>query len=676
MILSPLPIQKFFASDGRPLAGGKLFTYTAGTTTKVATYTDSTGGTPNTNPVILNFRGEANVWLDPTLTYKFVLSPANDTDPPTNPIWTEDQVAGGLTINEMTLQFLGQILYPRTTAEISVSVTPISCGYPPGDLRRYGCDTTGGTDNSTQIQNAIKAAQASGGTGYILHPGGNIAHSSQILFGPGLSIIGYDRSACVFTYTGTSSAWRHTNNGTASPTANSSGFGKVIFRGVKIITSSGSNTGAAIELNACGYSYYDVLDCWLSGTFKYGLILDGVEICHVERTIIENGGPANPINIWLVNGDDRTTGQLAGFTNVVTVNNNQISGAGGFGVADDGGNGHTITNNNFNAHSVPMRACAVQSLVFSGNSLETNLQTGNANFLLTSIAAVSGATKGPCSNGFIMGNTFAGNMLSGACLRFVGDWHTGFHNSGNIFFSLFGRGSAIDVTFLGNSYCGQNVDLGTGAMSHYNAPHQDVHGNILMPPQFGAAVSDAAYPYEFGDIRSPIKGYGGVDFDTQGGLEFNLHKFQQFSLEIKNNGGTIQHRIITSHLDPATAPSANLIQCISGASATYQNTPTVGAGTGFGGVGVGITATAIYFDTNTQTRASNWSTAVVEYYDGNNTRTRPAVGFDSININGTTRQRLAIFLTDDMTGAAVAVNTTLLPAGKTIGIKVFAGVAA
>lgn len=92
-VLSPLPIQHFVDNLGLPLVGGKLFTYKAGTSTKQATYTDSTGGTPNTNPVILNYRGEANVWLDPTLLYKFVLARATDTDPPTNPIWTVDNIS-------------------------------------------------------------------------------------------------------------------------------------------------------------------------------------------------------------------------------------------------------------------------------------------------------------------------------------------------------------------------------------------------------------------------------------------------------------------------------------------------------------------------------------------------------------------------------------------------------
>ncbi len=91
-ILSPLPIQHFVDNNGNALSGGQLFTYSAGTTTKIATYTDAGGGTANANPVVLNSRGEANVWLTPATAYKFVLSPSTDTDPPTNPIWTVDNI--------------------------------------------------------------------------------------------------------------------------------------------------------------------------------------------------------------------------------------------------------------------------------------------------------------------------------------------------------------------------------------------------------------------------------------------------------------------------------------------------------------------------------------------------------------------------------------------------------
>lgn len=91
-VLSPSPKQQFFDNNGRPLVGGKLFTYEAGTSVKLSTYTDSAGMSANTNPIVLDYRGEANIWIPPNVAYKYVLAPANDTDPPTNPIWSVDDL--------------------------------------------------------------------------------------------------------------------------------------------------------------------------------------------------------------------------------------------------------------------------------------------------------------------------------------------------------------------------------------------------------------------------------------------------------------------------------------------------------------------------------------------------------------------------------------------------------
>jgi hypothetical protein len=66
-----------FDANGAPLAGGKLYSYAAGTSTPLATYTDQGGGTPNANPTILDSSGEASVWLGP-LAYKLDLFSALD----------------------------------------------------------------------------------------------------------------------------------------------------------------------------------------------------------------------------------------------------------------------------------------------------------------------------------------------------------------------------------------------------------------------------------------------------------------------------------------------------------------------------------------------------------------------------------------------------------------------
>jgi hypothetical protein len=66
---------QFFDGNGDPLAGGLLYTYNAGTTTPVSTYTSRSGVAFNTNPIVLNSSGRtpAEIWLEGGVLYKFVL---------------------------------------------------------------------------------------------------------------------------------------------------------------------------------------------------------------------------------------------------------------------------------------------------------------------------------------------------------------------------------------------------------------------------------------------------------------------------------------------------------------------------------------------------------------------------------------------------------------------------
>ena len=87
--LSPDPVFKAFDNNGEPLSGGLLYTYVAGTSTPQVTYTDSTQTTPNTNPIVLNARGEAPLWLNVSLLYKFLLT---DSLGNTIPGWPVDNI--------------------------------------------------------------------------------------------------------------------------------------------------------------------------------------------------------------------------------------------------------------------------------------------------------------------------------------------------------------------------------------------------------------------------------------------------------------------------------------------------------------------------------------------------------------------------------------------------------
>ena len=75
--------SKFSATDasGNPLAGGKVHTFAAGTTTPKATYTTQAGNVANANPVILDSTGRASIWLG-SGAYKFVVTDSADAAAP------------------------------------------------------------------------------------------------------------------------------------------------------------------------------------------------------------------------------------------------------------------------------------------------------------------------------------------------------------------------------------------------------------------------------------------------------------------------------------------------------------------------------------------------------------------------------------------------------------------
>jgi hypothetical protein len=91
--ISPIPKLQLFTNAGAPAVGYQLFTYIAGSATKQATYADSLFAGANSNPIILDSAGRATVFLSEA-SYKFVLAPPTDSDPPTSPIWTVDGVQG------------------------------------------------------------------------------------------------------------------------------------------------------------------------------------------------------------------------------------------------------------------------------------------------------------------------------------------------------------------------------------------------------------------------------------------------------------------------------------------------------------------------------------------------------------------------------------------------------
>jgi hypothetical protein len=175
-ILLPNGKQQYFTTAGLPAVGYKVATFAAGTSTPQTTWQDALKVAQQTNPIILDGRGEASIFWDGA--YKVQLQDSTGAV-----IWTQDNlqsqqnsfaatlvpsVTNSVDLGSVTLSWRNLYLgannapvldtvsgnigyYARTLAETAASVTPANFAYGPDhigdDVRRYGnIDLTGATD--------------------------------------------------------------------------------------------------------------------------------------------------------------------------------------------------------------------------------------------------------------------------------------------------------------------------------------------------------------------------------------------------------------------------------------------------------------------------------------------------------------------------------------------------
>lgn len=73
---------QFFDNNGNPLTGGKIYTFAAGTTTPLATYTTASETSFHANPIVLDAAGRipsgGELWLTLGLGYKFVVKTSTE----------------------------------------------------------------------------------------------------------------------------------------------------------------------------------------------------------------------------------------------------------------------------------------------------------------------------------------------------------------------------------------------------------------------------------------------------------------------------------------------------------------------------------------------------------------------------------------------------------------------
>jgi len=139
--------RQFTDASGNPYSGGKLYTYTAGTTSAKTSYKDSGGLAANTNPIVLDSAGRIpyEVW-GTTGAYKLKLDTSADVA-----VWTRDDITG---VNDSAASVGGEWVTSALTPAY-ISSTSFSL---PGDQttvfhadRRLKIVDSSGTDYATII---------------------------------------------------------------------------------------------------------------------------------------------------------------------------------------------------------------------------------------------------------------------------------------------------------------------------------------------------------------------------------------------------------------------------------------------------------------------------------------------------------------------------------------------
>jgi hypothetical protein len=142
------PIFRQLDSNGKSLNDGILYSYVAGTTTLLPTYTDATGVTENKNPVILDSTVPAKIFMGPAI-YKFVLQNQFGVQQ-----WTVDNITGSSPASISLTPGVSQTIMqpPGTTLSVSSLNGVLNAALFPG------------ADLGAKVKNSIAALNGTCGT--------------------------------------------------------------------------------------------------------------------------------------------------------------------------------------------------------------------------------------------------------------------------------------------------------------------------------------------------------------------------------------------------------------------------------------------------------------------------------------------------------------------------------
>lgn len=509
---------QFFNDNGVILSGGKIYTYAAGTTTPLATYTSRTGLTANTNPIVLDAYGRTpeQVWSTEGVLYKYVVAKSDDVV-----LRTWDNIGGSVVASNLAADLAASsgssmvgFLQSGTGAVATTVQTKLRESV---SVKDFGAVGNGVTDDTVAIQKAATAISVTGGT--LVFPDGDYVISTHIDFtGNNVSAVLAHNAGILYSTTPDFVAFKLTGTRCSVVGGLGRGFiGPASWDGTNVAPTYGviwftgdyayANT-RLFNVKKMGIWFKDVTNgtadgCIIEGNYPSGSYT-GTEVGHVGigfDTSTANAGDFKLVNNTInscVQGclpaNYGTGGVVQGFV----ATGNVFNGCWNHGIYTIFSNGAVITGNNFDRCQIPV-AVSGDNNTITGNTMYTSVATAGDQRDVIGISIRDG------SRNVVSGNTIKGvlNAVNIACINIQDVNGTGQLNdnvvSNNTINITAGAGSAIrvvgntnamnrniiegnSITCPGNGVGGGAIEL-FGQSASVNAGNKVVNNSIVLTAQ-------------------------------------------------------------------------------------------------------------------------------------------------------------------------------------------------
>ena len=490
---------QFFDDNGVPLNGGLLYTYAAGTTTPLATYTSSNGVTANSNPIVLDSAGRVpyQVWLTNGSDYKFILQTSTGIT-----VWTEDDVEPNSDLAALAASNGSSLIGFIQAGTGAVARTAQAKMRDTVSVKDFGAVGDGVADDTV-------AMQAAHNTGRFVHyPAGtykftNITITSGGIIGEGHSVTNLNcvdsSSTAAIKYVG---AYTTLAGGLVANvplfrwfTLNGNSL-KSSGAGLQFDPPSGETSYANIENVNISYfptgidfvnaSLWKIIGCTFAGHTFAGVVVDNVRDNDAGDSVI--------MGCAFVTSETTANHILQKSSGGLKIIGNKLLGAGdGYkmqytGTANTSNliiSGNSIENFSSNAiafEKISAGLTSFKNIVIDGNQIAVALATPTA-FLITTD-----------SNSWLQNMTVTGNVLQlpgvtnsyGIALAAV----TCLSIEGNTFRGNGGTSQAIGLTSCAD------VKIGTNVYSNITTPYvittPGANNSVVLDSQSGAATTSSS----------------------------------------------------------------------------------------------------------------------------------------------------------------------------------------